>query len=58
MRKREGTERGEILNEDGSEIGWVKEIWKRKEGWKKSKKNLNLSNQQTLRNKFAKIIKI
>jgi hypothetical protein len=31
MRKREGTERGEILNEDGREIGWVKKIWKRRD---------------------------
>jgi hypothetical protein len=54
MRKREGTERGEIQNEDGREVGWVKEIWKRRERTerercggigKKSKKKLNLSNQ-------------
>jgi hypothetical protein len=31
MRKREGTALGEILNEDEREIGWVKEIWKRRE---------------------------
>jgi hypothetical protein len=24
-------ERGEILNEDGREIRWLKEIWKRRE---------------------------
>jgi hypothetical protein len=29
MREREGKERGEILNEDGREVGWMKEIWKR-----------------------------
>jgi hypothetical protein len=27
----EGKERREIRNEDGREIGWMKEIWKRKE---------------------------
>jgi hypothetical protein len=31
MREREGKERGEILNEDGREIRWMKELWKRKE---------------------------
>jgi hypothetical protein len=31
MREREGRERGEILNEDGREVGWMKEIWKRSE---------------------------
>jgi hypothetical protein len=31
MRKRERKERGEILNEDGREIRWMKEIWKRRE---------------------------
>jgi hypothetical protein len=31
MRKREEKKRGEILNEDGREIGWMKEIWKRRE---------------------------
>jgi hypothetical protein len=31
MRERERKERGEILNEDGREIGWMKEIWKRRE---------------------------
>jgi hypothetical protein len=29
MREREGKERREILSEDGREIGWMKEIWKR-----------------------------
>jgi hypothetical protein len=28
-REREGKERGEVLNQDGREIGWMKEIWKR-----------------------------
>jgi hypothetical protein len=27
----ERKERGEILNEDGREIRWMKEIWKRRE---------------------------
>jgi hypothetical protein len=31
MREREGKERGEILNEDGMEIRWMKEIWRRRE---------------------------
>jgi hypothetical protein len=31
MREREEKERGEILNEDGREIGWLKEVWKRRE---------------------------
>jgi hypothetical protein len=35
MREREAKERGEILNEDGREIGWMKEIWKRGERIKK-----------------------
>jgi hypothetical protein len=28
MRERGGKERGEILNEDGREIRWMKEIWR------------------------------
>jgi hypothetical protein len=32
MREKERKERGEILNEDGREIRWTKEIWKRREG--------------------------
>jgi hypothetical protein len=32
MRERERKERGEIQNEDGKEIRWMKEIWKEKEG--------------------------
>jgi hypothetical protein len=31
MRERERKKRGEILNEDGREIRWMKEIWKRRE---------------------------
>jgi hypothetical protein len=31
MRDRERKERKEILNEDGREIRWMKEIWKRSE---------------------------
>jgi hypothetical protein len=30
MREREEKERGEILSEDGREIGWMKEVWKRR----------------------------
>jgi hypothetical protein len=30
MRERERKERREILNEDGREIRWMKEIWKRR----------------------------
>jgi hypothetical protein len=37
MKERKRKERGEILNEDGREIGWMKEIWKgqdvKKKGW-------------------------
>jgi hypothetical protein len=35
MRQKERKERGEILNEDGREIRWLKEIWKRRERIKK-----------------------
>jgi hypothetical protein len=31
MREREGKERREILSEDGREIGWMREVWKRRE---------------------------
>jgi hypothetical protein len=31
MRQREGKEREQILNEDGRDIRWMKEIWKRRE---------------------------
>jgi hypothetical protein len=31
MREREGKEGREILSEDGREIGWMKEVWKRGE---------------------------
>jgi hypothetical protein len=31
MRKRKAKEREEILSEDGREIGWMKEVWKRRE---------------------------
>jgi hypothetical protein len=30
-REREGKQRGEILSEDGRDIGWMKEVWKRGE---------------------------
>jgi hypothetical protein len=32
MRERERKERGEILNEGGREIGWMKEMWNRRDG--------------------------
>jgi hypothetical protein len=35
MRERERKERGEILNEDGREIRWMKEIWYRRDRIKK-----------------------
>jgi hypothetical protein len=35
MRERERKERGEIQIEDGREIGWTKEIWKRRERMEK-----------------------
>jgi hypothetical protein len=28
--EREGKKRGEILSEDGREIGWMNEVWKRR----------------------------
>jgi hypothetical protein len=31
LRERGGKERGEILSEDGREIEWMKEVWKRGE---------------------------
>jgi hypothetical protein len=31
MRERERKERGEKLNEDGREIGWMKEMWKKRD---------------------------
>jgi hypothetical protein len=37
IRERESKERGEILNEDGREIRWMKEIWKRREMIEKEK---------------------
>jgi hypothetical protein len=36
-RGRERKERGEILNEDGREIRWKKEIWKRREKLEKER---------------------
>jgi hypothetical protein len=35
MRETERKERGEILNEDGREIRWMKEIWNRRERMEK-----------------------
>jgi hypothetical protein len=37
MRERERKGRGEILNEDGREIGWMKETWKRRERTEKER---------------------
>jgi hypothetical protein len=37
MREREQNERGEILNEDGREIGWMNEVWKRRESIEKER---------------------
>jgi hypothetical protein len=37
MRERDGKHRGEILNEDGREIRWMKEIWKRRDRIEKEK---------------------
>jgi hypothetical protein len=37
MRERERKERGEIPNEDGREIRWMKEIWKWRERIEKEK---------------------
>jgi hypothetical protein len=34
-KERERKERGEILTEDGREIGWVKDIWKRRDRMEK-----------------------
>jgi hypothetical protein len=31
MRERGRKKRGKILNEDGREIGWIKEVWKMRE---------------------------
>jgi hypothetical protein len=35
MRERERKQRGEILNEDEKEIGWIKEIGKRRDRMEK-----------------------
>jgi hypothetical protein len=44
MREREEKERGEILSEDGREIGWMKEEGKdRGEGWGIERKNVMLT---------------
>jgi hypothetical protein len=37
MKERERKERGEILNEDGSEIGWMKDIWTRRDRMEKER---------------------
>jgi hypothetical protein len=37
MRETDGKHRGEILNEDGREIRWMKEIWKRRDRIEKEK---------------------
>jgi hypothetical protein len=36
-REREGKERREILSEDGREIRWMKEVWKKRERIKKER---------------------
>ncbi|KAJ3633495.1 hypothetical protein MTP99_010438 [Tenebrio molitor] len=36
-RERERKKRGEVLNEDGREIGWMKAIWKRRERTEKER---------------------
>jgi hypothetical protein len=35
--ERERKERGEVLNEDGREIGWMKEIWNRRDRMEKER---------------------
>jgi hypothetical protein len=46
--RNEGKGDGEILSEDGQEIGWMKEIWKRRERIEKERvgdrKNVNFWN--------------
>jgi hypothetical protein len=37
IRKTERKERGRILNEDGREIGWMKELWKRRDKMEKER---------------------
>jgi sporulation protein YlmC with PRC-barrel domain len=37
MKERERMERAEILNEDGREIGWMKDIWKLRDRIEKEK---------------------
>jgi hypothetical protein len=37
QRERERKEQGEILNESGRKIGWVKEIWKRRDRMEKER---------------------
>jgi hypothetical protein len=37
MRERERKERGEILNKDGREIGWMKKIRKRRDRMEKER---------------------
>jgi hypothetical protein len=37
QRERERKEQGEILNESGRKIGWVKEIWKRRNRMEKER---------------------
>jgi hypothetical protein len=35
MRERQRKDRGEILNEDGRELGWMKKIWERRDRMEK-----------------------
>jgi hypothetical protein len=37
MKPRERKERGEILNEDGKQIGWMKQIWNRRDRMEKER---------------------
>jgi hypothetical protein len=37
MRERKRKERGEIRNEDGKEIKWMQEIWKRRKRMEKER---------------------
>jgi hypothetical protein len=50
MRERERTERREILNKDGREIKWMKEIWKKSE---KIKNERGVKETAALLNKFC-----
>jgi hypothetical protein len=38
MREREGKELGEVLSKDGREIGWMKQVWKKRERTEKERR--------------------